>query len=74
MYYVFAGVGNITPFAEFNFFCDPDAAFIVLEEAGIPIHLTPFEICLKDGTFPYVSLNALLSLSSVYCVEFPMIS
>lgn len=48
-----SGVGNITPFAEFNFYCDTDAAFIVLEEAGIPIRLTPFEICLKDGAIPY---------------------
>ncbi len=35
--------GNITPYAEFNFFVDPLAAQIVLN-SGIPITLTPLDV------------------------------
>ncbi len=35
--------GNITAFAEFNFFVDPEAAMIVLE-SGLPIVLVPLDV------------------------------
>jgi inosine-uridine nucleoside N-ribohydrolase len=35
--------GNITPFAEFNFFADPEAAGIVIE-SGLPITLVPLDV------------------------------
>jgi inosine-uridine nucleoside N-ribohydrolase len=38
------GHGNITPFAEFNFWVDPEAARIVLR-SGMPITLFPLNIC-----------------------------
>lgn len=46
------GPGNVTPFAEFNFYNDPLAAHRVLT-SGIPITLVPLEACrqvpLREG-------------------------
>ncbi len=35
--------GNISPFAEFNFFCDPHAAKVVFD-SGIKVHLFPLNV------------------------------
>lgn len=39
-------VGNITPFAEFNAYCDPDALRETLG-LGIPVTLIPLDVCRK---------------------------
>ncbi|KAK2718814.1 inosine-uridine preferring nucleoside hydrolase-like [Artemia franciscana] len=41
------GVGNITIAAEFNFHCDPEAAFIVLKNTVVPTVIVAWELCYK---------------------------
>ena len=42
------GAGNITPNAEFNFWVDPEAAYVTLR-AGIPIDLSPLNVSRKSA-------------------------
>jgi inosine-uridine nucleoside N-ribohydrolase len=42
------GAGNITPNAEFNFWVDPEAAYVVLR-SGIPVELSPLNVSRKTG-------------------------
>lgn len=37
------GVGNITRAAEYNFYCDPEAAFVVFQNTRCPIYMLPLE-------------------------------
>ncbi|HTF52104.1 MAG TPA: nucleoside hydrolase [Pseudonocardia sp.] len=53
--------GNITPAAEFNTFCDPEAARIVLT-SGLPIRLVPLDVTRRTG-FPR-ALSARLASSA----------
>ncbi|XP_045118314.1 pyrimidine-specific ribonucleoside hydrolase RihA-like isoform X2 [Portunus trituberculatus] len=48
-----SGKGNVTSSAEFNFHCDPDAAFVVLSKTSIPIHLNTWDSSLNCGSIPY---------------------
>lgn len=43
----FQGVGNTTKCAEFNFWFDPEAAFIVLKLNKCPLYIMPWETCLN---------------------------
>lgn len=47
--YNFAGVGNCTMSAEFNFGLDPEAAFIVLDTFKCPITIAPWETCKREA-------------------------
>ncbi|MDX1403564.1 MAG: nucleoside hydrolase [Woeseiaceae bacterium] len=42
------GEGNITPNAEFNFWVDPEAAYVTLR-SGIPIELSPLNVSRKSA-------------------------
>ncbi|XP_015906578.2 nucleoside hydrolase [Parasteatoda tepidariorum] len=45
----YRGVGNVTETAEFNFYCDPVAADIILTESKCPITLVPWETTEDHG-------------------------
>ncbi|PSN30983.1 hypothetical protein C0J52_26845 [Blattella germanica] len=47
------GVGNITAAAEFNFYCDPEAAFITIHNMKCPITIFPWEAAYKYGRLTY---------------------
>ena len=64
----FEGIGNATISAEFNFLCDPEAAYVVLRNTPKPIILVPWEICeevnfsLVSNFTVYINFNSLLCL------------
>ncbi|KAF2899926.1 hypothetical protein ILUMI_06265 [Ignelater luminosus] len=43
----YAATGNVTETAEFNFYVDPEAAYIVLENAQCPLTIATWETCLN---------------------------
>lgn len=43
-----SGIGNISKCAEFNFWSDPEAAYIVFAETKCPIYIYPWEPCLDN--------------------------
>ncbi|XP_046577445.1 LOW QUALITY PROTEIN: probable uridine nucleosidase 2 [Haliotis rubra] len=63
--------GNITASGEFNFYSDPEAAYIVLNSLGCPITLTCWELCLDCffpwSFFPWEVHEELRSFTSVKC-------
>ncbi|GFS70402.1 IU_nuc_hydro domain-containing protein [Trichonephila clavipes] len=42
-------IGNTTDSAEYNFYCDPEAANIVLTEAQCPVRMVPWETTMDYG-------------------------
>lgn len=41
------GVGNVSMSAEFNFYVDPEAAFVVLNMNKCPTYIATWELCYK---------------------------
>ncbi|GIY04120.1 probable uridine nucleosidase 2 [Caerostris darwini] len=56
----YKGVGNTTDTAEFNFYCDPEAANIVLTESQCPVHIVPWETVMEYG-IDWVEFEAMLA-------------
>ncbi|ODM95321.1 hypothetical protein Ocin01_11344 [Orchesella cincta] len=48
------GVGNMTVASEFNFFVDPEAAQVVLENfTSCPLYILPWETCMRSAASTY---------------------
>jgi len=60
------GVGNMTVASEFNFFVDPEAAKIVLENfSSCPLYILPWETCLRSAASTYdFRMNSIGKLST----------
>ena len=59
-----SGRGNATSAAEFNFYADPEAAYVVLNELHVPITMTCWELCLNNS----ISLVSHVCVCGVWCV------
>jgi inosine-uridine nucleoside N-ribohydrolase len=46
----------VTAAAEFNFYCDPEAAHVTIHNMKCPITIFPWEAAYKYGRIPYVSI------------------
>ena len=53
--FLLSAKGNITPAAEYNFYCDPDAAQIVLTQIGFSTKLICWETATTACGFQWVS-------------------
>lgn len=48
-FFIFAGIGNVTLCAEFNFAMDPESAYIVLEEYLCPTYVASWEYSCRNA-------------------------
>jgi purine nucleosidase len=55
--------GNVTPAAEYNIWCDPEAARIVMH-SGLPIELVGWHLCRGDAVLHLDDIQRVLSLDT----------
>lgn len=55
--------GNVTPAAEYNIWCDPEAARIVVH-SGLPVELVGWHLCRGDAVFKLQDIEDVLSLDT----------
>jgi purine nucleosidase len=58
-------IGNVTPSAEYNIWCDPEAARMVFH-SGMRLTMVPFELCLGDAMLNDAEAHALEAVGTPY--------
>ncbi|XP_066267500.1 uncharacterized protein [Branchiostoma lanceolatum] len=57
------GIGNETPSGEFNFYCDPEAANMVLNSyKGVLVSIIPWEPCITAMAIPYDEWDKIMAI------------